>query len=47
MYEDFAASMVTKVSSLASDLATFRIMCHPETGLKKIPLFPKIVNLQQ
>ena len=45
MYETFAASMVEKVQSVASDLSTFRFMCHPEDGLKKIPLYPKVVNL--
>jgi hypothetical protein len=46
MYEEFAGTMVEKISSLASDLASFRSMCHPETGLKKIPLYPKVVNLK-
>ena len=39
MYKDFADNMVVRVASLAQDLASYRAMCHPENGVKKMPLF--------
>jgi len=46
MYESFTQSLVSKVSDIAFDLSKYRQMLHPETGIKKIALFPRVLTEQ-
>ena len=44
MYETFTQELAGQVKEIACDLSKYRVMLHPETGVKKIPLFPRVLT---
>jgi hypothetical protein len=47
MYETFTQDLAGKVKDIACDLSKYREILHPETGIKKIALFPRVLTEEQ
>ena len=47
MYEDFVTRVCEQIKQSCTNLANYRYITHPLTGIRKTPLYPKVLSLDQ
>jgi len=47
MFANFVDNYCEKIVEVTKELAEYRELLHPDSGAKKIPLYPKVLTLQQ
>jgi len=45
MFANFVDNYAEKIVEVVNELAEYRELLHPDYGVKKIPLYPKVLTL--